>query len=75
MTLQPPTGQPPEPSEAPEIGIVLDTIQHGRQQVMDILGAPDEPTVYLRPEHGGLEWTVPLSGLWRLVEPRAARRV
>lgn len=52
------------PAGRPAIGAVLDTI-YGRQTVMDIIGtAPaeaDRATVYLRPEGGGLEWSVPLS--------------
>lgn len=44
--------------EAPAVGAVLDTI-YGRARVMDVLRLGDEPeTVYLRPERGGLEWTV-----------------
>lgn len=52
----------------PEIGAVVDTFNHGRQQVMDVIGLPyDEPTVFLRPECGGREWTVPVSALGRVV--------
>lgn len=52
----------------PEIGAVVDTFHHGRQQVMDVIGLPyDEPTVFLRPERGGCEWTVPVSALGRVV--------
>lgn len=53
----------------PEIGTVFDTIEHGRQQVMDVMWLGDVgATVYLRPEGGGIEWTVPLSGLARLIK-------
>lgn len=55
-------------SATPEIGAVVDTFGHGRQQVMDVVGLPyDEPTVFLRPERGGCEWTVPVSALGRVV--------
>lgn len=52
------------PAQRPAIGAVLDTI-HGRQMVMDVVGTVDDggdrATVYLRPEGGGLEWSVSLS--------------
>lgn len=53
----------------PEIGAVLGTI-HGRQQVMAVMQlASDEPNlVYLRPEHGGIEWTVPVDDLARVLD-------
>ncbi|MGW0663845.1 hypothetical protein [Streptodolium elevatio] len=48
---------------APDVGAVLDTV-YGRQRVMDVLNVPyDRPTVYLRPERGGLEWTVAVAEL------------
>ncbi|WP_436773704.1 hypothetical protein [Yinghuangia sp. YIM S09857] len=47
----------------PAVGAVLDTV-YGRQQVMDVLGHPhDRPTVYLRPERSGSEWTVAVAEL------------
>lgn len=51
------------PHDTPAVGAVLDTV-YGRQQVMDVLGHPhDRPTVYLRPERGGTEWTVAVAEL------------
>lgn len=51
----------------PEVGMILDTV-YGRQQVMDVLELlHEEPTVYLRPEQGGREWTVPVAEFGRVV--------
>ena len=37
---------------------------------MDVLELPHgQPNVYLRPEHGGVEWTVPVADLHQLVRP------
>lgn len=56
----------------PPIGSLVETVR-GRQQVMDVLDLPDEgTTVFFRPEHGGLEWTVPASGLARVVRLQSA---
>jgi hypothetical protein len=55
--------------------VILDAV-NGRQQVMDIVDFPhDRPTVYLRPEHGGLEWTVAVADLGRLICPTPAEPV
>ena len=52
---------------APQIGTLLDTI-YGRARVMDVLRLPDEPpTVYLRPERGGCEWTVTVDQLSKVL--------
>lgn len=60
-------GAKPEP---PEVGAVVMTV-YGRQRIMDVLKLPDEqqPMVYLRPEHGGTEWTVPVADLGKVVRP------
>lgn len=59
-----------EPPTLPEIGTIVETVERGRQQVMDVLDLPiDGKTVFLRPVHGGLEWTVPASALARVVQP------
>ncbi|WP_436772890.1 hypothetical protein [Yinghuangia sp. YIM S09857] len=51
----------------PEIGAVLDTV-YGRQRVMDVLDAGhDRRTVYLRPERGGMEWTIAATDLGRVM--------
>lgn len=56
--------------DVPAIGTVVETYRHGRQQVMDVMGLPfPEQTVFLRPEGGGREWTVPVSGLARVIAP------
>jgi hypothetical protein len=59
-----PTPEPTRPvvPASPRIGVIVDTVEHGRQQVMDVLSLPfEEPMVFLRPERGGREWTVPLA--------------
>lgn len=67
---QPRQTEAPKTSDTPAIGTVVETFHHGRQQVMDVMGPPfPEQTVYLRPERGGREWTVPVSGLARVVKP------
>lgn len=56
-------------AQAPEVGTVLDTI-YGRARVMDVLRLGDAPeTVYLRPERGGLEWTVTTTQLPSVLMP------
>ncbi|WP_436770600.1 hypothetical protein [Yinghuangia sp. YIM S09857] len=56
-------------AQAPEVGTVLDTI-YGRARVMDVLRLGDEPeTVCLRPERGGLEWTVTTTQLPSVLMP------
>ncbi|WP_436787926.1 hypothetical protein [Yinghuangia sp. YIM S10712] len=58
------------PGSVPEIGAIVETVDWGRQQVMDVLPQRDHgATVYLRPEGGGLEWTVPVSALPRFLTP------
>ncbi|MCF2526340.1 hypothetical protein [Yinghuangia soli] len=53
------------PSMAPEppvVGTIVHTI-YGPQQVMDVSDVGQaEMTLWLRPERGGLEWTVSLAG-------------
>ncbi|UGQ10587.1 hypothetical protein LO772_27655 [Yinghuangia sp. ASG 101] len=45
----------------PKIGSIVETDEHGREQVMDVMAK----TVFLRPVGGGYERTVSLSGFWR----------
>ncbi|MCF2531960.1 hypothetical protein [Yinghuangia soli] len=62
---------PPQTMEVPNVGSMVDTI-YGRQQIMDVTGAADgETTVWLRPERGGIEWTVRASGFAAVVAARA----
>ncbi|MGW0660523.1 hypothetical protein [Streptodolium elevatio] len=50
----------------PGIGAILDTV-YGPQRVMDVLdAAQDRRTVYLRPERGGLAWTIAAAELGRV---------
>ncbi|MCF2532503.1 hypothetical protein [Yinghuangia soli] len=54
---------------SPPIGCILNTI-YGRQRVMDLLDPPHgRPTLYLRPERGGTEWTVLATELHRVIRP------
>lgn len=69
MTSEGKTGENPQApatptaAEPPEVGAVLATI-YGPQRVTDILDMPfDKPTVFLRPERGGAEWTVTVAEL------------
>lgn len=64
--------EPSAPRPVPEIGAIVETVDRGRQQVMDVLPRRDHgATMYLRPEGGGLEWTVPVSALPRFLAPSA----
>jgi hypothetical protein len=64
MGRREPTARSDDAAVVVEIGSVVDTAQ-GRAEVMDVLDLDDGATVFLRPEHGGIEWTVPLSELAR----------
>lgn len=56
----------------PAVGTVLDTV-YGQQRVMDVMRYPhNRPTVYLRAEGGGTEWTIALADLASVL--RADRR-
>lgn len=69
MTATPST--PGRNTVVPEVGRIVDTKEHGRQQVMDVLDLGDErgALVYLRPEGGGCEWTVRESAWGQIVGP------
>ncbi|MEU8140041.1 hypothetical protein [Streptodolium elevatio] len=63
------TSNGPATQVVPEIGSIVETLEHGRQQVMDVLDLSDERgrLIYLRPEGGGCEWTVRESGWGQVV--------
>ncbi|MEU8137020.1 hypothetical protein [Streptodolium elevatio] len=51
---------------APVPGEIVDTV-YGRQRVTAVIDMPlIEPTIYLRPEHGGQEWSVPVAQFARV---------
>ncbi|MEU8133202.1 hypothetical protein [Streptodolium elevatio] len=58
-----------QPLGLPELGAIVETFEHGRQRVMDVTGRGGERTVYLRPECGGLEWTVRAANWRQVVKP------
>lgn len=58
-------------ANVPRVGDVVETI-YGRQEVMDVLHLPNaDPSVYFRPERGGREWSVAVSQLSRVLQPRS----